>query len=173
MPHWDEWWWLTGIIAVDTFGLYGQEEERMECLRSLHRARTGRPAVRALRAHRHPGQLRELPGQATPDPRPRPPPPLHQARVRVHRYPDARLAVFHGPRKPADWSSTACSTRRAPGQTRLAERRLPRHDPGRDVDRNVSDPRLVVTAGWLRTPAQGDPIGIKCAVEQWKPPQQP
>ena len=48
------------------------------------------------------GQLCELRGQAAADPRPGPPLPLHQG-TEVHRYPDGRLAVFHGPRKLAEY----------------------------------------------------------------------
>ena len=37
-----------------------------------------------------------------------------KARVRVHRYPDGRLAVFHGPRKLADYESDGSPVTDAP-----------------------------------------------------------
>ena len=44
-----------------------------------------------------------------------------KARVRVHRYPDGRLAVFHGPRKLADYEPDG-SSQRAPASVRPRER---------------------------------------------------
>ena len=41
--------------------------------------------------------------EAASDPCPDLPLPLHQGPGRVHRYPDGRLAVFHGPRRLADY----------------------------------------------------------------------
>ena len=43
-------------------------------------------------------------GKRLQDPRPGPPLPLHQGTV-VHHYPDGRMAVFHGPRKLAEYES--------------------------------------------------------------------
>ena len=46
-----------------------------------------------------------------------------KARVRVHRYPDGRLAVFHGPRKLAEYEPDgSLVSERAPASVRPRER---------------------------------------------------